>query len=354
MLLEDLAETAFAEEQPELFAPACRPREPGARRLMVLDPEGTTWTGDISDLERALQPGDLLVVNDAATLPAVLQARVGGQPAELRLAGTVPWRGILLAPAAPGSMVDGRPPAPPVDVGDRLELDGFSAEILGRSPEGLLELSFDLPPDALWPALFRAGRPVRYAHVEVDLHLWDVTTRYAARPWAVEAPSAGLPLSWALLSRLRARGVGLARVTHAAGLSATGSKALDALLPLPERSLVPEATVRAIAATKAAGGRVVAVGTSVVRALEGAAEAGTLSPGERTITLHIGPNSPLAVVDGLLTGMHAPGESHHRLLGAFAPAEALREALASAAARGFLAHEFGDCLLIVGGINSGL
>src|SRR5262249_29281050 len=131
----------------------------------------------------------------------------------------------------------------------------------------LVDLRFDRAGDGLWAALYRAGRPVQYAHVAEPLPLWAVQTRYGARPWAAELPSAGRPPPWGVLGALPPRGVGLARVTHACGLSATGDEALDAALPLPERYDVPAATVEAVARAR----RVVAVGTSVVRALEGAA-----------------------------------------------------------------------------------
>src|SRR6185503_18128586 len=116
------------------------------------------------------------------------------------------------------------------------------------------------------------------AHVPEPLDLWSVQTLYAARPRAAEAPSAGLGLDGAILFALRARGIGLAAITEGAGLSATGDPALDAALPLPERFEVGAEAVAAISTTRARGGRVVAVGTSVVRALESAATDGELRP----------------------------------------------------------------------------
>ncbi len=132
------------------------------------------------------------------------------------------------------------------------------------------------PPrgDALWAALYREGRPVQYSYLAHDLPLWAVQTVYAARPWAFEMPSAGRPLSWEILLALRRKGVRWASLTHAAGLSSTGDPAIDAALPLAERYDIPAATVRAVADTRARGGRVIAVGTTVVRALEGAAVEG--------------------------------------------------------------------------------
>ena len=216
----------------------------------------------------------------------------------------------------------------------------------GAAPR-LVELQFAAADDELYPALYRLGRPVQYSYIARPVALWDVQTAYASRPWAAEAPSAGLPLTWALLLAIARRGVALARVTHAAGLSSTGDPALDARLPLAERYAIPAETVRAIARTRARGGRVLAVGTTVTRALEGAAAApGGLVAGESVTSLRLGPATPRRVVDGILTGVHDAGDSHFTLLEAFAPRALLLEAHAFAAARGYRGHEFGDVALV--------
>jgi S-adenosylmethionine:tRNA ribosyltransferase-isomerase len=180
-------------------------------------------------------------------------------------------------------------------------------------------------------------------------------------------PSAGRPLSWEILFALRRRGIELASLTHAAGLSSTGEPALDQALPLPERYDLPEPTVQAVAAARARGGRVIAVGTTVVRALEGAARAleregatpgtlrdgaapGTLRPGSGITDLVLGPDTELRICDGILTGIHGPGESHFRLLAAFCPTEALAAAFRHASRAGYLCHEFGDLSLIARGL----
>jgi S-adenosylmethionine:tRNA ribosyltransferase-isomerase len=211
-------------------------------------------------------------------------------------------------------------------------------------------VAFDATGDALWAALYREGRPIQYAHARGPLPLWAVQTVYAGRPWAFEMPSAGRPLTWEILLALRRRGVGWASLTHAAGVSATGDPAIDAALPLPERFEIPAATVSAIEATHRQGGRVVAVGTTVVRALEGAASAGGLRASSGITDLRIGPAYRPRVVDGILSGVHAPEESHFALLGAFADAGLLGRAWAHARARGFRPHEMGDAMLVLPGV----
>jgi S-adenosylmethionine:tRNA ribosyltransferase-isomerase len=330
-------------------------------RLLVIDPTAPAGAGLAETrtpaLPELLAAGDLLVVNDAATLPAALCGRdAGGRPIEARLVSAAEgdrfWA-VLFGAGDWRARTEDRPPPPDLPVGARLDLGALAAEIVGRSPVSprLVELRFDRAGDALWSALYAAGRPVQYSYLAHALPLWAVQTVYAARPWAFEMPSAGRPLSWELLLALRRRGVRWASLTHAAGLSSTGDPALDAALPLPERYEIPAATVHAVNETRARGGRVVAVGTTVVRALEGAARAGggSLRAGPGTTDLRITPTFRPQLVDGILSGAHAPPESHFELLAAFAPPALLAAAAAHAERAGFLTHELGDAMLVLPG-----
>jgi S-adenosylmethionine:tRNA ribosyltransferase-isomerase len=145
-----------------------------------------------------------------------------------------------------------------------------------------------------------------------------------------------------VLLRLRRRGVGVAALTHAAGLGSIGDAADDAQLPWPERYDIPERTAVAIGSARASGHRVIAVGTTVVRALE--ASGGRAGPGVATLVL--GPETPAKITDGLVSGLHVPGESHHELLRAFAPADQLARIVELARFAGLSAHELGDTCLI--------
>jgi S-adenosylmethionine:tRNA ribosyltransferase-isomerase len=397
---------AFRDAEPA--APAAYAREELADvRLLAVDTlHGRLLDRAAGDLPELLLPGDLLVLNDAATLPASLPGRAPfGAAIEIRLAGPpaqdgAPWPAVLFGagdwrtrtedrpppePLAPGQVIRlgpcggpagglfARPPGgsdegpcggpadrlfarPPGGLGGGLRGgpdDALTAEVVSVSPVSprLVELRFDRDGGALMAALYRIGRPVQYAHQDRDLALWSVQTSYAGMPWAVEMPSAGRPLSWSLLARLRRRGVDLAWLTHAAGLSATGDPALDAALPLPERYAIPRATAIAVNRAGAEDRRVIAVGTTVVRALEGAARAGQWAGGTGTTDLVLDPLSRLRVVDGILTGIHSPGESHYRLLGAFAPAALLDAAWQHARSRGYIPHEHGDLCLIAPGLS---
>ena len=340
------------------MTPATWPRpEPREERLLRIDPAAGTWRdARLGDLPGELRAGDLLVVNDAATLPASLRGRgPAGEDLEVRLAGLAEggeWWAVLFGAGDWRTRTEDRPAPPRLAPGDRIAIGGDLTAVVRRvdsSSSRLVALAFDREGARLWAALYRHGRPVQYSHVRGPLALWHVQTGYAARPWAVELPSAGRALTADLRSELGERGVRLASLTHAAGLSSTGEAALDARLPLPERFEIPARTVAAVEETRARGRRVVAVGTTAVRALEGQAalHGGRLVAGGGTTGLAIDGAHALRIVDGLLTGLHEPGTSHFALLQAFAPPDLLRAAHAHADAAGYLAHEFGDSCLVL-------
>jgi S-adenosylmethionine:tRNA ribosyltransferase-isomerase len=336
--------------------PARAPRARRAEgRLLALD-VGRARIDDraLRELPALLDPEDLLVVNDAATLPASLHGRAGAEAIELRLLAREldgSWRAVLFGAGDWTTPTERRPAPPALAAGDRIELGELVARIEDVAAESvrLVRVRFELEGARFWSALYRAGKPVQYSYLERPLELWDVQTSYAARPWAAEAPSAGFPLTGGVLGALQRRGVRFAMLTHAAGLSATGDAALDALLPLGERFEIPATTVSAIERAHARGARVIAAGTSVVRALEARAleGGGTLHPGNGETTLRIGPGHRRQVVHGLLSGMHEPAESHYALLQAFAPRQLLDEARVAAESWGYRGHEFGDACLIV-------
>ncbi len=358
-------------------------QRPGDARLLAVDASGCVHDLPRQRIADRLRPGDLLVANDAATMPASLggvHVR-SGAPVELRLAAheslapedmQQPGPGAGPVPRRPGSpqgivprarwasgrqfvavlfgagdwrtRTEDRPEAPRVQPGDLLALGPLQAQVLALlgSPR-LLRIEFTGTPDALWAGLARHGRPVQYAHLAQPLALWDVWTSVAAQPVAFEPPSAGFLLDWDLLGALRARGVGFATLTHAAGLSSTGDAALDARLPLPEPYHLPATTVAAIAQARGRGGRVVALGTTVTRALEdSAARHGTPRTGMAVAHLRLGRHTPLRVVDVLVSGTHEPGTSHYELLQAFAPEPTLQRMSRALEAWDFRTHEYGD------------
>ncbi len=335
------------------MSPASWPRQwPLEERLLVVDPSrGRFEAHRVRDLTQFVSARDLLVINDAATFPASLRgATAAGEAVEARLllSREGAWRAVLFGAGDWRTRTEDRPPPPRVREGDALVFTSLRARVERvLHPSGrLVALRFEASDESLWSALYRHGRPVQYAHTRAPLALWHVQTPFASRPWASEMPSASRPLAWELVLALRARGARFATVTHAAGLSSTGDAGLDAALPLRESFDVGAETMRAIASTRAGGGRVIAVGTSVVRALESAARANA-SSGDTDLLVN--EHHALSAVDALFTGMHEPGTSHDALLHAFAPAPLLSRAHAHALANGFLGHEFGDSMLIARG-----
>lgn len=334
--------------------------------LVVVDPAGARppRLARFAELPGLLRAGDLVVVNDAATLPGSLPGvAADGSAFELRLSGPVDagrLSGVAFGPGDPRTRTEDRAPPPGLASGDRVTVAGMPATVIGAAGRRV-ELAVHRDGDALWQTLYAAGAPVQYAHRSERLPLWSVQTAYAGRPWAAEMPSAGRPLTWDIVLGLQRAGIAVAALTHAAGLSSTGDDALDRALPWPERYEIPERTAEAITAARARGGRVIAVGTTVVRALEAAAggecpaagPAGLAAPsvraGSGVASLRLDAAYRPRVVSGLVSGLHVPGESHFELLSAFAPPEQLRRAIALAAQHGLSGHELGDACLILPG-----
>jgi S-adenosylmethionine:tRNA ribosyltransferase-isomerase len=337
----------------------------GAARLLSVAADGDIRSLSRDGLPDLFRPGDLLIANDAATLPASLTGthEPTGRPIEIRLAGRPSLRPddvrrfVALAFGAGDwhTPTEDRPPPPPLRPGDRLLLGPLRATIAG--PLGhprLVGLGFEGDVAEVWSGIAAHGRPIQYAHVPEPLALWDVWTPVAARPVAFEPPSAGFSLRWEMLSRMGARGVGFATLTHAAGISSTGDPALDARLPLDEPYHIPIETVRRLRRARRDEGRVIAIGTTVVRALEHAALAtGAVCSGAGTATQRVGPATRLRAVDGILTGVHEPSTSHYQLLRAFADDRTLAAAGRVLEEERYRAHEFGDSMLLLRGLNGG-
>jgi len=318
-----------------------------AVRLLAIDPTSDRLAiVPFAELPHLLRAGDLVVVNDAATLPGSLRGRTeDGDELELRL--TAPLDGarldaVVLGPGDWRTRTEHRPAPPPLGVGQRLRLGTLDVGVVAVDGRRLT-LAADREGDDLWQALYAGGAPVQYAHRAEPLPLFAVQTAYATRPWAAEMPSAGRPLTWDVLLGLRRAGIEIATLTHAAGLSSTGDPRLDREMPWPERYEIPRRTADAIVHARAYGGRVIAVGTTVVRALEAS---GGLA-GEGIATLRLAAGYRPTIVDGLVSGLHVPGESHFELLRAFASHGRLTRALALARHGGLSSHELGDACMIL-------
>jgi S-adenosylmethionine:tRNA ribosyltransferase-isomerase len=306
-------------------------------------------------LPQHLQPGDLLVINNSATLPAGVPARrADGTAIEVRFATRA------RPPAPPDSFVvelrgpAGEPLLGTGRAGERILLPG-SAELELLAPYAApgrlwlvrLELSGHEAPTAdgaLRRYLLAHGHPIRYGYVPRPWPLSAYQTAYATVPGSAEMPSAGRPFTAELLTRLAARGTLIAPVTLHCGVSSPEREEP----PHAEQYTVPESTARLVNAVRGWGGRIVAVGTTVVRALESAVTTdGTVRASDGWTDLIISADRPGTVVNGLITGWHEPGASHLQMLEAIAGASMIERSYASALTAGYLWHEFGDSHLIL-------
>ena len=333
-------------------------QRPANARLLIVDSNGKFDHILRTSFVEYLHAGDLVVANDAATMPASLQGihLATGDSIEVRLAARPSihaedinrFTAVVFGAGDFHTRTEDRLPPPNFDAGDLIILGPLRATIeklLGH--RRLVLLRFEGSPDYVWAGLAHHGRPIQYSHVASPLALWDVWTRIAGPPVAFEPPSAGFALDWHALSQMRDRGIDFETITHAAGISSTGDAELDRLLPLEEPYRIPEVTAQAIQRTRESGGRVVAVGTTVVRALEHATtQDGHVRAGEGVATQRIGPSSHLRVVDTILSGTHEPGTSHYELLRAFLDDATLERAGKELDEGNYLTHEFGDSVLI--------
>lgn len=312
------------------------------------------------DLPDFLATGDLLVINTSATLPAELDARgADGEPAELHLSTPLPEVSERGPDAAAAQHVRSGPLRWVVELrrdgarfrgsraGDVFALPGGGrAELLAPylgSDRRLWVAELRLP-EPLLDYLARHGRPIRYRHVRQERPLADYQTAYAVEPGSAEMPSAGRPFTPELVTALVARGIAVAPIVLHTGVSSleVGER------PYPEPFRVPPETARLATATRRAGGRVVAVGTTVVRALESAArDHGTVAAVGGWTDLVVTAERGVRAVDGLITGWHDPDASHVELLEAVGGRDLIERSYAEALAAGYRRHEFGDAHLIL-------
>jgi len=338
---------------PELAADEPPERRGIARdevRLLVIDrASGQIEHTRFDHFGEFLRAGDLLVFNSSRTLPASLSGCVEQGPCiEIRLAEHLPddsWLALLLCQRGdPFSC--GLRPKMQVDLGQ-----GLTATIHERDERipRLWKLSFSKRGSELINAFYLVGRPVRYEYVSAPWGLDYYQTVYAREPGSAEMPSAGRAFTWRLLFDLQRRGVETAYIVLHTGLSSYLDEELDAQHPASEEEyFVSERAAEKINEAHARGGRVIAVGTTVVRTLESAAdEQKRVHPGHGYTRLHITAYHALKTVDGLLTGLHEPEASHLGLLTAFLPAVKIKEAYEEAVRQKYLWHEFGDLNLIV-------
>jgi S-adenosylmethionine:tRNA ribosyltransferase-isomerase len=336
-------------ELPTRLEASVPPEQQGVPRDQVRLMVGHRSLGEIVDdvfasLPSYLRSGDALVINTSATIPAALPARTGDGLELLVHLSTMLEEGLwtveVRQPSGHGSLPGPDLEPQPLTLGGGGELTLLShPDYSQRLWLARLQVAGDVHV-----YLAENGRPIRYRYVAAPWDLDAYQTVYAREPGSVEMPSAGRPFTPQLLARLVASGVVVVPVVLHAGVASLeiGER------PAPERMRVPVATASAINAVRADGGRVIAVGTTVTRALESAAEVdGTVRAVEGLTDIVIGPDRPIRVVDGLITGWHEPKASHLELVEAVAGPSLTSNMYQRALAAGYLWHEFGDSCLIL-------
>ncbi len=315
----------------------------GDVRLLVSHGASSVTHTVFSDLGAYLSPGDALVVNTSATIPAAIDARLpDGGAVRIHFSTELPGGFWLVEARRP---VDGST-APYFEdlAGVDLVLDGGARlSMLDRFGDSV-RLWLASPRFDVLPHLFRYGSPIRYRHAPDPWPLSAYQQIFSAEPGSAEMPSAARPFTDSLVVDLVRRGVTVVPILLHAGVSSLEAHEM----PYPERYAVSSSTAAHINAVHAAGGRVIAVGTTVVRALETAVDAsGIVHPASGWTELVVTPERGVFAVDGLVTGWHEPEATHLLMLEAIAGRPALEKAYAAAHASGYLWHEFGDSHLLL-------
>ena len=341
-----LPQNLSAREPPERR----RGRRRDAVRLLVI----SRRTGDVthSCFERLcdfLVPGDLLVFNASRTLPALLSGWRDSDKAkvEVRLASHLSdnsWLALIRSGPENCPVLEERNSVISFEFGLNARLESPHREI-----PGMWKVRFSASGAELIDLIYRLGEPVRYQYVSKPWELNYYQTIYARDPGSAEMPSAGRAFTWKMLLQLRKMGIETAFITLHTSLSSYLDDELDRRHPtIAEEYSIGTQTALKIGAASCAGKRIIAVGTTVVRALESAAQAdGIVRAGHRYSGLMITPDYLLRVTDGILTGLHEPTASHLELLSAFISPMFLNEAYIGAVQLRYFWHEFGDLNLII-------
>lgn len=334
---------------PELSARAPAGQRDGVRLLVGRAAAGEVSHHAFRDLPGLLRAGDVLVVNTSRTLPAAVSGRMAGEPVTVHFSTRQDdrsWAVEVRTPDDRGTTV----PRPGGPAGAVVELEGGERLVLEAplSPRG--DRLWLARPSMAAPAayLHRHGRPIRYGYTERDQPLAAYQTAFSVPSpdglGSAEMPSAGRPFTDRIVTSLVSRGVQIAPIVLHTGVSSAETHEP----PYPEWFSVPSSTAWQVNAARSGGGRVVAVGTTAVRALESAADGrGTVRAARGWTDLVLTPERGVHAVDGLLTGLHEPEASHLLMLEAVAGAPLLARVYAEAVRGGYLWHEFGDVNLLL-------
>jgi len=306
----------------------------------------------VSDIVEYFNKGDVLVVNKSATMPSSLNAKIerSGEQLEIRLAAFQgkstkildEWAAFSFGEGSWRDKTEDRSTPPLLEKGDRLIFSSDLEAIILKVEHGRI-LKIKFLGSNIAQKIYKVGKPIQYSYLNEELGVWDQQTIFSSIPISVEPPSASFVFNWELLFKLKDKGVQIVNILHGAGISSSGDENLDKLLPLPEYYEVPAQTLENIRLAREKGQKVIALGTTVLRALESSLVDGKLSG---LASYKIVPDSEIKSADALFSGMHEPGTSHIQILKSFCSIDTINKGYSEAIIRNYKGHEYGDVSLL--------
>ncbi len=345
------------------FATRSIQKNPDAKLLVIENESQSINTDYLQNIEGYFDSGDVIIVNQSGTIPSSLSGVIlrTGEEIEIRLASWIGkeiksgynWKVISFGIGDWRQKTEERSLISDLSEGDIITFqNGLFLTItkIIEKPAKLMEIEFqtDISTEELWSKIYEIGKPIQYSYLEDELEIWDQQTLFSGPPTSVEPPSASFQFSWKLILTLLRKGVKIIPITHSAGLSSTGDKIIDSYLPFNERYEISQEAADQINEAIIGNKRIIALGTTVVRAIESCAldNEGKVIATNSLTDLKIQEDFEMQIVTGIISGMHIPEESHIQILTAFASPELIFDGYNEAIEKNFLWHEYGDVTLI--------
>lgn len=324
-------------------------------KLLVVNGKNQRTHTNLKQIADFFESGDVLVVNHSATMPSSFRGHLErtNEFIEIRLAAFQGpsatqlhhWQAISFGEGDWRQPTEERAPAPTLQVGDILYFgEELQAKVEAIREERILDIQFISP--SLLRSLYKYGKPIQYSYHQEDLAIWDQQTIFSGPPISVEPPSAAIQFNWELLIKLREKGVKIASLLHSAGISSTGDSELDKQLPLNEWYEIPQKSVDIIQEAQRNNKKVIALGTTVLRALESSLHQEELTAGTGLASIKIQPGFAFKHINALITGIHEPQSSHIKILYSLCSKDAIQQGYQEASHLGYMNHEYGDLSLI--------
>lgn len=333
-------------------------------KLLVIDNQSKSTKSDLLvNIESYFDPGDVIIVNQSGTIPSSLSGMIlrTGEEIEIRLASWIGkeftsghnWKVISFGAGDWRQKTEERTLVSDIHEGDIVTFHNglfLTIKKILAKPSKLMAIEFqtDISSEELWSKIYEIGKPIQYSYLENELEIWDQQTLFSGPPTSVEPPSASFQFSWKLILALIRKGVKIVPITHSAGLSSTGDKIIDSYLPFKERYEIDKEAAYQINEAINRNKRVVALGTTVVRAIESCAydNGGKIIATNSLTDFKIHKDYDMQIITGIISGMHIPEESHMEIMLAFAPEELILDGYNEAIENNFVWHEYGDVTLI--------